>query len=397
MQQRLNAVTRSIKVIKADTDARFKNPGDPKTAYYASSPEVERSASAWVKSVFDPAHARSYGCVGIPDINRNPSVVCSGRIDLHLSSSFLPSRGKDEILPTYVGKQGGDFVNVTTIAPSDGQKVNWSEVYCAAQSNFGLLLIFRGDMFNATYTPRGQTVAQSGDINMLIVQYRTSIKIQDSSSRAISCSITLEQITNWSDVGGYFTAGHLPVSEDQVANSGNTGFELPEWSTWDNWVTYSAGSAAGAYAISRPRNLDQMLFWVEDDTVPLNIGVQGNISLQHYGNHFSAWDAAFVRYFPVKTDWVLRCTLFENREVILPYNQGGQDGARMDKNALHMVLAMCDVEHFIYPASANDLAKVLGRVVKTARKYRKPILAAMGVAGSPAWLTALIKNTLLRK
>lgn len=395
------------------------NPGSTAVTRNAVAAPQANASGAWFKSLFDPAHCRSYGCVGIPDNNKDPTVVCCGRKDVMISSNTIPpmelassAGGVDtaEDVAWVWGKQtGGAPASIRPVYSGDTFTLpdvfHWDVVKAAIHANYGLLVYLQtSTAFKAT---SGGDAMES--CTGLLIQYSAGILQRGTSSgydqaRPVSCSLTVEQITQWAQIGGYFTAGHLPLMRmpyDLTASGVQVDGVQVDMRWWlnrnEDFVTYTGGAAVGAYILSRPRNLDMLSLFSHYDDVPFNFGtVFGGSTVRMNGlaQDPNAWDWGFVNYIPVTSQWTLRMTMFSNYEEVRPFNEGGTDGAKLDRNCLNLAMAAMDTHEYIFAARDNDFKNVLSKVRTTIKKFRKPIVAAMGVAGAPGWATALANRLL---
>lgn len=417
------------------------NPGAKGSRYTGTTPAVSTASAAWYKSVLDPAHARSYGCKGIPDENRNPTLVFCGRKDMTLDSSSVEAGtpawllGMDWIITDEIAKnfyhnaydnKGGGAASVKT-APKvvastntsatrqvyfkfdSGSKIEYVELFISA--HIGLVIRLVGK-FNYTFQAGLYAVSGSNwvisaerpvkNANDILIGVSTVIdQNQGFTCRPVSASVTVDNVTQWSTLGGYYTAGHIPFRAAQLsepteqAKMDDLSYTIQGGEVLDDFSTYNGQTSAGAYTISRPRNVHAMCWFGPVQTNELCASQEPASQSTFYmkvpwmGSPDTAWDMGFVRWFPTTDKWTIRITSYENLEVIKSYQEGGSDAARYDKVAMEHLMAMLDYCDFVFEAKANDMKKVAGYVKRTVKKYKDPILAAMGIAGSPGWLNKL--------
>lgn len=399
----------------ARAPARVGNPGNREVVRSNAAPRAPRASQAWTKSLFDPAHCRSYGCVGIPDNNRDPTVVCCGRRDLMLSANVVPQltlrantesalQAKDRMFAGNYGKAGESEIFIDgSVALKSG--CHWEKIDFIVHSNYGTIIMLQTAKQGLTYKSTSSDSEHTGDL--LVCQVTTGV-LQSAATglqaRPISASLTVDQITQWADMGGWFRAGHLPtrfLDYDQTISGTVVGGEqvyLGEWvDDADSYVTFTSGAEVGFYTISRPKDLDMLRLFGYLNDIPVNLGrAFGSTSIRLVGltQNANAWDWAFGSFTPTAAEWTLRTTLFMNYEELRSYVDGGTDGAEYDASALNLVMAAIDKHDFIFAARDNDLRTVIPRVRSILLRYKKPILSAMGIAGAPSWVTMLIDKLL---
>lgn len=286
------------------------------TAYNGTTPAIAGTSSAWYKSVLDPAHAREYGCVGIPDENKDPSVVVCRRRDGTISPGWFVGQRCLAYLPadatisspaqviTYAWvvssiegatsitrvnlrqyPQGGvvieafgefDVVSARTTSEInvsiDGTSFTGAALYWKAKVD--RVILVTEDAFEAA---EQSYEAMNGSTNFSNnVKSATNV----TQGRIISSSMTASNVTAMTNRGGYFTAGHCPQQLPHPSQSDldRAGVDESEVSyldfapNLDSYATYSGGPDAGVYVISRPRNVHNMLIWeTSDDNVTFSI------------------------------------------------------------------------------------------------------------------------------
>lgn len=347
-------------------------------------PVIEGTTSAWVKTLFDPAHARDYGCVGLPDENRNPTNVISCRRDLVVSANAL-----------------GSISNTVwrTNTPSDTAptKMTNSEITTlkGTTTRVSFFLLPTNDLYiymegSFTYKASSGGVETATPFLWYCYPVIQAMDIPALGGRALSASITVDNVTSWSDIGGYFVGGNMPMKyvydDDGIPDVYVT---LAE----SQYATYTGQSAKGAYALCRPRTIDGISRFAEKQIVALayssagsdvvnELSTSGGTDTQQYGFvlPYPAWDWAFVTYYPCSTqNWTIRATIYNNTEVLRDYNAGGQDGATYDRTALNFAMGLCDNAQFCFPAEYNDAKRLLPFLRKMAKHFMPQILQAMGL------------------
>lgn len=282
---------------------------------------------------------------------------------------------------------------------------HWEKIDFIVHSNYGMIMMLQTAKGALTYKSTATDSEHTGDL--LVCQVTTGV-LQSAATglqaRPISASLTVDQITQWADMGGWFRAGHLPtrfLDYDQTISGTVVGGEqvyLGEWvDDSDSYVTYTSGAEVGFYTISRPKDLDMLRLFGYLNDIPVNLGrAYGSTSIRLVGltQNANAWDWAFGSFTPTAAEWTLRTTLFMNYEELRSYVDGGTDGAEYDASALNLVMAAIDKHDFIFAARDNDLRTVIPRVRSILMRYKKPILSAMGIAGAPSWVTMLIDKLL---
>lgn len=138
------------------------------------------NAGAWVKTLLDPAHSREYGCRGLPDENRDPTLVYNGREDM----SFGPKQAP----PVPYALKGRNALTNRWVELDPNSMTNFSATYVAiyTSGNFGTLILFRGS-FDAIV--QGGT----GTTNYTAVLYQYLSVEFTSSCRTLGMSHTVFQ------------------------------------------------------------------------------------------------------------------------------------------------------------------------------------------------------------
>lgn len=304
---------------------------------------VPESTSSWFKTVMDPAHAREYGCNGVPDEAHCPSLILQDRVTQVLTPNSFARW----------------YTNSTT--PVDGTAVKIQDVWIiqsqVASDHF--IAWARG-----TFTPSSGGNAQSGYSLAYITNTGPSASAQ--LARCVAFSATVEYVGIELNRGGYFEACHVP----QGAQSGDASvlgvrYNVPEFT---NYVSYTARAEQGVYIVCRMNDMDVATMWGPPRTIKFAVNVNDSIILAgdkttYWPNPGSGWMANAVHYVTTNVeDWVLRVTANRTWEVAKSPAEGGRDGVVMDESALKAYLHITDVFDPIYPASFNDLQKVLGKV-----------------------------------
>lgn len=324
---------------------------------------------------------------------------------LQLRASGSPAtQAKDRMFAGKFGQSGESEIYIDgSVTLNSG--MTWNVINFIVHSNFGVIMMLQTSKEGLTYKSTISDSAHTGD--MLVCQITTGV-LQSAATglqaRPISASLTVDQITQWADMGGWFRAGHLPtrfMDYDQTISGTVVGGEqvyLGEWvDEADSYVTYTSGAEVGFYTISRPKDLDMLRLFGYLNDIPVNLGPafgSSTIRLVGLTQNPNAWDWAFGSFTPTAAEWTLRTTLFMNYEELRSYVDGGTDGAEYDASALNLVMAAIDKHDFIFAARDNDLRTVIPRVRSILVRYKKPIMSAMGIAGAPSWVTMLIDKLL---
>lgn len=365
-------------------------PGSQGYMYSSGTPPVRGAAEQWIKSVFDAAHTRSYGCIGVPDNNRMPTVV--------------QSRRKEYEVSTYKFPQSSLVMGFSTNANVSLVKSTEADFVFGDSTPITRFMLFShpciGHMWYA-HVPAGLAASSGGTqkyyhfFGVLADNYPPG-----SQARPINCAHVMENVGAWSDMGGYFTGAHIPIQYRNLDTDYGEEVRI-DGSDYDSYITYQGGSGAGVYNMCRMRNLDAATFFADSNVTQITLALPGlSIDTQRFENFDStylkqvntAWDCAASKYTSTTTNFVIRITTYSAYEVITPYANGGSDGARYDRAALEFVMATLDNADFIFPADHNDSAKLARKVKQILKKYKPAILAAMGVAGAPQWLKGATKG-----
>ena len=383
------------------------NPGGSRIMMQDNSSPAANASGAWAKSIFDPAHARDYGCVGIPDENQAPTSVFSYRTDVVLTGN---PTGVTAFKNTYGGNgcwltndtSGCTFLDSTDTLKVDSCSI--SRVLTFAHAVNEPVVVLMGT-FNGTYTKNGGAAVTFGAkaITFRIQCIYPQPNTEDvATGRAISSSVTVANVTSWSNIGGYFTGGVLPSSCGDQTHQTSTTVVPTFYYTNDveQYTTYTGESAAGVYAISRPRTVDgvcrfgkiyqtgEVFLKLGKNTYDLDdngSGSGGTAAFTCIAQPYQAWDPAYANYYPcAATDWTVRMTWFYNWEVTRGYNQGGQDGAAYDKVSMDAVFGLLDHTQFVFPADANDLAAIVPYLMDLVGEYGPDIANAIGAIGKGA-------------
>lgn len=416
------------------------NPGAKGSKYLpAANVRVNDMSSAWYKTVLNPAHVRSYGCKGIPDENRNPTSVLDERKDITISSFdsgtptwvyemdwfMCPSIASRSYDGAYDNK--GTRAKTVKVAPKaiSGQPdfaqhglkcmlritaahIDRVEMFSCAHMGLVIRLIgsFQGSYNTGLWYVNGNDWVKSADSKLDETQMMFGISgVIDQNlgftARPVGCSVTVDNVTPWSYLGGYYTAGHIPMMVGQLQEENfqdkmdDLSYTLPGATTLQNYVTYTGQTSAGAYCISRPRNVHAMCWFGPITRNELCSSSEKQSQPQFYmrvpwcGIPDTAWDVAYVIWHPTSTQWSLLCTSFEVLEIMRSYAEGGCDGARYDKIAMDHLIAVLDYCDMCFEAGANDMNKVMSYIRRAVKRYKDPILSAMGIAGSPRWLNGI--------
>lgn len=349
-------------------------PAGTRTVYNAPAPPGD-AAGAWIKSMLDPAHAREHHCRGIPDENRDPTIIANGRCDGTIGSTNLWNVKNEYIAAGWYYVTGWDKMADPKVG-IDAQVHNFT-VYTCGQ--WGTCIIYEGT-FKHSESGASKTSSKVAMLYRSIsFNFNMSEEANIRGARAIGVSHTLSNVTAWANKGGFFTAGHVPLTRyyEDVDDS----IELATPVKVDEYATYNADSGAGVYGISRPRSIDMMKIFGEEDADSVVLGGQRLNMFPYLKYPAPAWDIVFTSYEPSSSDWRIRCTQYYVVEANADYSKGGSDGAAYDKSALEFALAILDREEFLFPANANDFKQVVRRVWETVKRWGASILRAMGIVG----------------
>lgn len=366
---------------------KFTSPGSKAWEQIGTSPQVVGASRAWCMAAMDPAHARKYGCVGVPDNNRSPSVVACNIREFLITENSIPSG-----IQYYLVRSDGRLDPLASLEKPQiavGGYIKQVQIY--SHPCFGTFLMCEGN--TQIFSPYDDDTAKFDWVGVQLSQFEHDI------ARPISMGHTVQNVGAWSSMGGFFTAGHLPVDEDFENKSSSTAqrsMVIGVEKDLTSYVTYHGGSAAGAYNICRMRNLDAATFFAdrtlmkftpsqisESDEANFLNAVSATSALNQLT---SAWEWAFTTYACVTEKFTLRITEYHNVEISRSYAEGGSDGARYDRAALEFVMAILDQHNFCFEAAANDGNRLASKLRLILAKYRPAILAAMAAAGAPTWV-----------
>lgn len=317
----------------------------------------EYSSTPWVRTLLDPAHAREYGCRGIPDDNQMPTLLLNGRQTTAIrAASTSPTNG------SYLRYTSAD--GFTTGTTYNGTIDNVLDITLVQTG--GILTPY----FLVTHliTSTGQ--------ELWAVRYITT-DIDDritNPARLVATSATCEWIGKEINKGGYWESGY------GIARLDSSGLHVDTVAN-RNMVTFSANAGTGVYAVSKFNNFDQYKMWNTKATrranidVASNSGALGTIQLDYIDYTTISlnytFTPVFVTYYPDPTsspDFLLRYTIAEVAEIVTPYNQGGIDGAKYDPQTAVDIRHLYDDIDLIFPASYNDYRKVLNFLTKNVKR-----------------------------
>lgn len=367
-------------------------PGGTGYSMNNAAPQMSEASSAWFNTLFNPAHGREYHCVGLPDENQNPTNVCSVNLEFMVSTATFSDICARSL--SAIGEQAdGSYMWLDTVGllglTSDPVSITF--MTCA---NVDPVIVWEGNLEYGTTQKKVNLVRA---IFLLDLQSKFP---QGIGGRALSSSVTVSNITRWSDTGGYFLGGTAPCSGYHDTN----GIQCPTIPIdYENYRTYTGESAAGGYAISRPRSIDGIsrftsktltncavtkgvgTFVVKADSTTTG-GTTAQMSA--YPAPFPSWDWSYVTYLPCAqangSHWALRVTYWYNVEVTRPYHLGGIDGAPYDRFALNAAMSFCDHMAYVFPAEANDGETLRTMVRQVAKTAAFAIARAMGFPADAA-------------
>lgn len=314
---------------------KTRKPGPGKKTYSLSrtTPATSGNSRAWYRTVVDPAHARGYGCVGVPDENQDPTLVLTTRFDGVISNNSM-------LNTTVYGWAPGRFQVKTDTSSGTYVQEQWVRSKCTGVQSInrvdliqfpqGVFVQHWIGSFNCsaafTFTETNGKVDgidlayTTSDILVVIPEGNAKTFSNDENqvpqSRVISSSLTIENVTAWAQTGGYFNGGHFPqveaksnavdyvISDDKQEIIAQQSYFIPV--NLDNYCTYTGGSAAGAYVVARPRNVHCITHWETLSTdftllVEPNLGTITNakakVNIQGAVTNLNLAAAAALKYY----------------------------------------------------------------------------------------------------
>lgn len=325
---------------------KTRKPGPGKKSYSLSrtTPATSGNSRAWYRTVVDPAHARGYGCVGVPDENQDPTLVLTTRFDGVISNVSLKN----------VDVYGWAPIRFQVPSGSGSSSITWTQESWLRSKCTGVESVNRVDLIQfpqgvfiqhwigSFSCSSGFSTTQSdgkpcsfemkyttSDVLVVIAEGNAKTFSEDErqvpQSRVISSSVTIENVTAWAQTGGYFNGGHFPqveaktnasdyvVSDDRTEILSQHAYFVPV--NLDNYCTYTGGSAAGAYVVARPRNVHCLTHWetlATDFTLLVEpyhgtiTTVSNKITLAGASNNYSMVAAASVNRFAGLTGWIVK-------------------------------------------------------------------------------------------
>lgn len=338
----------------------------------ASNPE---SSSAWVKTLIDPAHAREYGCRGIPDENQQPTLVLNGRVTSTYYSGNLVGGG----LTRYV------IYNLSTgswMTTNTAYKTQWSS------ATFLMLPGVARPLYVLYYGTAAITSDGNASEAFAVNYIGEMVETKDRQSRVVAESATLSWIAQELNRGGYVEAGYwLP----RTVLDGDTTKVYIDYEELTNLVTYTGTSDDGCYIVSSFNDYDMYRYWKGKRDVQVYLNYKGyqsaldnpfsdDMAPQGYGGMrpffitYHAFDAAGGAGAFESNPWGLRLTMNQVVETMCPYKEGGSDSAVYDHASVEDMIALYDSMDLIFPARYNDWKKVWSWIKQNASKA--PSLAA---------------------
>lgn len=305
----------------------------------ASSPDA---SSAWFKTVVDPAHAREYGCRGIPDENHEPTLVLQFR-----ETNIVRS---------------GTFTGTT----SSGASFTFTEI-----RDVYLIQVFGSITSNVWEVVRGVNEAGAEVIytGALDISNGAWSTVNWPQARSISNSLTVDWIGTELNRGGYFEAAYLPLEQSVGSSSSGTVYSYAiDLSKFGTYTSYTASSDQGAYIVGAINSYDQYRWWRSGSAPKTSLSIKGpnggtwlikpdetrDLSMEPYG---VGTRVSVVRFVPPSStsEFVIRHTANLAVEVMASPARGGSDGASYDPSAVEMYRTLVDQMTLIFPASYNDL------------------------------------------
>lgn len=337
----------------------------------ASNPE---SSSNWVKTLIDPAHAREYGCRGIPDENQQPTLVLNGRETYTYTSDFNTGTGSTQ----YFIKSGTTWTRLT-----DGiYQAHWNELYIVMLGlTRAYVTIYKG-WGSSTVTG---AVNEAMSVNWVDNMTSTSGNM----SRLVAQSATVDWVAQEINRAGYYEAGYLlpKISDHSTSNYMYCDLRLDDI---PNLTTYTGNAEDGCYIVATFNDYDTYRYWKGRKQVQMRVrldGIDVNVGdvYSEYVNPqgFGGMRPYFIHYVGFTTNnsdatalnpWGLRVTTNQVVETMAPYNAGGSDAAVYDRASVEDMISLYDAVDLIFPASYNDWKKVWGWI--KSNSARLPSFAA---------------------
>lgn len=380
------------------------NPGG-KSFQVSDPPTISASSNAWLCTLFNPAHARDYGCTGLPDENRNPTNVITGLVNLNIGSDVpISDWNKGDDIWASVGE--AEPIRLSTTASRTSlsfSSITRVDVFLIP-SNDGIVHIIG----EGTVIPVGETTSTPVTGAYLAFPVISDANNLGQNTRALSASLTMTNTSSWSSIGGYYLGGNMPFAYESESDG------VPDVavniSQIDNYVTYQGESAKGAYIICRPRSIDGISRWSSYDLMGWRVyendslgwqnltGTSSDQGLSGLWSIHPAWDVSFVSYVPSGANpWRQKISVYYNLETERPYNAGGMDGALFDLTTLNYAMGLCDQVTYCYPAEYNDMGLLLPVLKRAARWGVKAITASMGLPPNLTSSVLALTDSLLQE
>lgn len=334
----------------------------------ASNPE---SSSAWVKTLIDPAHAREYGCRGIPDENQQPSLVLCGRDTTTYTPYTLPGNGNSfyYLNDSNVWTQG---------TAGDISFIYVSDVYMFQLGiRNPLMFLYIGW---GTYRESSCWVLQ-------LVFSNTLVNTDNSLARLVAQSSTVSWVGKEIDRAGYFEAGYY-LPRAFVGSDAQLTVNIDDFS---NLVSFTSDASEGVYAISTFNDYDIYRYWKGTTNYKAIINVlgsqivlpqrveycapQGFGGMRPYFVHFSVYSSG--RDSETNNSWAFRVTTNQVVERLCPYSSGGSDAAIYDRMSVEDMIALYDSFDLLFPASYNDFKKVWNYIKRNGPKALSFVVSVM--------------------
>lgn len=219
-------------------------------------------------------------------------------------------------------------------------------------------------------------------------------------ARLAGKSITIDQIGPWADRGGYMTCC-VPTDAIEFTNKTYFPFIDPAVAATNQVDAYNG--THGVYGVMRPNNKASMLEWA--DCYRGSVGLKHpqvetewypSLTQQQYKAD-QGWKSMWIGlHMPDSvSSWALRVMVCTTVEVKTSEAVGGANPF-FDEAAINMLLAISSADMGFYPASFNDLKKVLAAVRSKYKKYKPLIDVAAGYIPYGSTINEVL-NTLLGK
>lgn len=326
---------------------------------------VPETSSAYMRTVLDPAHLTEYPCRGIPDDNKDPTRMLRA-------------------MNTY-----GVTANWTLLGTGTNTEATIECVDIWLTDFPACPIIFIGVGADNTYYCK------------YITQDEIANKIGDNEFRLVGRGMTIENVGPRAQRGGYFTCSR--VTDNTAYDGGN---DISYWEvnmgSADANVMATFSGDKGVYSTLVPRLQTNMQKFRQLDNnlavqfrTPSGTKLNGNTIGGSSMPNIPGWNWSRVRFVPVTPfaisrpstsggftikdplDWNLRITVFSAIELKAD-TQTATNAVGRDPAVLNLLFAILEQHSGFYPASYNDLRKVMGAIKRTYKKYKPIIDVAAG-------------------